>query len=224
MWGERLGGFVHLLKCGGMSIRRLVPAHDNLRWMVFRSDWARDHFDEHPEAASTVTFVEDLDDDARARLYPFTFVRNPWARVVSVWQMYEDERRRTRFSGHRTFEELVELVCDPAIGCTRQPGHATLRDWFQSPECIKSHVAPCVDEIRRWTDAGFQFGHLGRCETFAEDWAVVGGALGIVAVLPHENRTAHRHYSSYYRPETQAKIAELLAADIAAFDYRFERP
>ncbi len=171
-----------------------------------------------------VTFVEDLDDDARARLYPFTFVRNPWARVVSVWRMYEEEGRRTRFSRHRTFEELVDLVCDPALGCTRQPGHTRLRDWFQSAECIKSHVAPCAGEIRRWEAAGVQFAHIGRCETFARDWAVVRGALGIAAALPHENRTEHRHYSSYYRPETQAKIAALLAADIRAFDYRFEGP
>ena len=115
----------------------------------------------------------------------------------------------------------AESPVDPALAVTRQSGHATLRDWFQSPECIKSHVTPCIDEIRRWEARGLRFEHVGRCETFEQDWAEVRGVLGIDTALPHENRTEHEHYSSYYRAESRAKVAALLGADIEAFAYRF---
>lgn len=68
------------------------------------------------------------------------------------------------------------------------------------------------------------FDFVGRFETLDADFAAVCERLGLSARLPHNNVSAHRHYSVYYSDAARVAVEEMLGADLERFGYRFERP
>jgi len=218
---KKLGGYIHIGKCGGVSIRSLVPTHESLFCICPEKWWQHNSFDEQSCIAANLTFLEDLNQEQRTRFYIFTFVRNPWDRAVSCWAMFND-RHRLFFTKHRAFEEFVDIVCDPSIDINRQPHHHTRHEWITSHECMKWHVHPAASYISYFKNNGLPVDFIGRFENFQQDWKKVSNILGITAILPHENKSEHDHYSIYYNKKTRQKIAELLKDDIVMFNYQFQ--
>ncbi|PID74100.1 MAG: hypothetical protein CSB33_00280 [Desulfobacterales bacterium] len=63
---------------------------------------------------------------------------------------------------------------------------------------------------------------LGRFERLARDFEIIAGKLGIRAELPVLNSTRHAHYAQCYTSVTRQIAADVYAADIDAFGYRFQ--
>jgi len=65
---------------------------------------------------------------------------------------------------------------------------------------------------------------VGKYESFEEDMQYVLRSLGLTgdAVFTHENRSKHKHYSSYYNEDLKNIVAERYARDIEYFGYMFE--
>ena len=132
--------------------------------------------------------------------FKFGFVRNPWDRVVALYERNEAVQMRQEM----TFEEFVHWIQYSSSTCIHSSPHRYQLDWF-------------VDANGRML-ADF----IGRFERLQEDWVVVAKKLGVSEVLPHARANPRsRHYTEYYTPETQSIIEEKFKIDIETFNYRF---
>jgi hypothetical protein len=132
--------------------------------------------------------------------FKFGFVRNPWDRVVSLYERKEALELRTKMS----FEQFVDWIQYSSSTCVHSSPHRYQLDWFVDP------------------NGKILADFIGRFERLEEDWAFVAGKLGISAMLPHSRANLRaRHYTEYYTERTRRLIGEKFKIDIETFDYRF---
>jgi hypothetical protein len=133
--------------------------------------------------------------------FKFGFVRNPWDRVVSLYERTEPIQMKDKMS----FDEFVEWIQFSSATCIHSSPHRYQLDWF-----LDGSGDMLADFI-------------GRFERLDQDWAVVADKLGITdKTLPHarENPRA-RHYTEYYNARTRDLIAQKFRVDIEHFGYEF---
>ena len=132
--------------------------------------------------------------------FKFGFVRNPWDRVVSLYERTEALQLRNEMS----FEQFVDWIQYSSATCVHSSPHRYQLDWF-------------VD-----ANGNLLADFIGKFERLDEDWAFVAQKLGVEEKLPHrrENPRA-RHYTEYYTPRTRDIIAAKFKVDIERFDYEF---
>ena len=153
--------------------------------------------------------------------FKFTFVRNPWERIVSQWEYrhkqihkYESEKYNTgRDFPIRCKELLTELNFDfnnfiLYLAKNKTTGSSLVcdqRDWSLDDKKDKSLL-----------------NFIGKTENLQEDFNTVCDKIGIPEQqLPHRNKTKHKHYTEYYDDETREIVAEKYAKDIEYFGYEF---
>ena len=140
--------------------------------------------------------------------FTFTFVRNPWDRVVSAYffdlKMYNEGvnrgRRRKIISelGANKFKEFVSQY------------H---QRYLRGPQVLYSSQL-------KWIAPDYDF--IGRFENLQQDFDIVCDKIGIPQQqLSHENKSKHKHYTEYYDDETREIVAEKYAKDIEYFGYEF---
>jgi Sulfotransferase family len=151
--------------------------------------------------------------------FKFSFVRNPWDRLVSWWSMIDAHRTAATNGDHlnkfyrfileraTTFEEFLEN-CDEEIFDSDGP------KWIYR------------NQLDYLTDSsGVQIvDFIGRFETLQQDFDVIARkTLGKTTVLPRANMSRHNHYCDYFTPGLAEKVKLRYARDIEAFGYVFGR-
>jgi Sulfotransferase family len=217
--------FVHIQKTGGQTVSKVLK--ENI------SDISR--FRRKHEFAMHA--MEEL--EGWNEYFKFAFVRNPWDRLVSWYSMISDadaaeahlipvgqtEKRRLRrarrmkqrgdqlllwryvVDNSSTFEEFIK-------NCT---GEIEVK-----PRVFYSFAYNQLEYISDTND-NLLVDYVGRFESFQKDLFEVSNRLGIeLKSVPHDNRSPHRHYSSYYTPETEMIVRERFKRDIEYFGYEFE--
>lgn len=136
--------------------------------------------------------------------FKFTFVRNPWDRLVSHYFYHKRRVEERDFQVHNP--EVVKL-----FNYAKSFG-----DWIRS----ESYVMPQSDYILD-ENQGSMLDFIGKCENIKKDFSLVCQAIGIKANIPHANRTKHRHYREYYTNETREIVERKFERDITILDYTF---
>jgi len=145
------------------------------------------------------------------RYFKFAFVRNPWDRLVSTYfflkagglNAMDRDWAAANLGPYPDFDAFVR-------GWLTRENAAT---WV--------HFKP----QRSWIcdDEGVcRMDFVGRFETLDRDFQVVARRLGCARPLEKGNRSEHRPYHDYYTPETRDRVADVYAADIDLFGYRFD--
>ncbi len=159
-----------------------------------------------------------LAQDEFAGFYKFSFVRNPWARLVS-------EYRYRNYLNHRSFKDFV-------MNKLPSPG----------PDDNYRHVMPQTDMLYG-RDGRLLVDFVGKFENLQSDFDKVCAQLGIEkSTLPHvnssdkssrelkrkmrnflyrNNETPLRQYTDFYDDETREFVADLYRMDIENFGYNF---
>ncbi|MAG56340.1 MAG: hypothetical protein CMJ83_08630 [Planctomycetes bacterium] len=141
--------------------------------------------------------------------WKFSFVRNPWDRLVSC------HASKIEGSFHHGFERFRALA--PGM-----PFDAFARAIVDIPDSVTDpHLRSQYCFI---TDADGELlvDFVGRFERLAEDFRQVCDRIGAGDVaLPHEKKTRRRDYRGYYSPELIEIVGERYAADIDRFGYAF---
>ena len=132
--------------------------------------------------------------------FKFGFVRNPWDRVVSLYERTEPLQMKDKM----TFDEFVDWIQYSSSTCIHSSPHRYQLDWF-----VDGSGNVLADFI-------------GKFERLEEDWSVVAQKLGINRPLPHTHANPRaRHYTDYYTPRTREIIAQKFKVDIDHFGYEF---
>jgi hypothetical protein len=133
--------------------------------------------------------------------FKFSFVRNPWSRVVSLFHRNEGVQMRDKMT-FIEFVNWIELATDTSVKCNKFPKKNML-DFFK---------------INNKVNMDF----IGKFENLQEDFNTICDKIGIPRQkLPHRNKSKHQHYTEYYDDETKQIVAEKYAKDIEYFGYEF---
>lgn len=188
--------FVHVPKCGGISVSRslfgsLVGTHIAIK-----------------------TFQIIYDEDEFQHYFKFTFVRNPWDRLVSAYHFLknggmteEDREWSNRYLGpFENFETFVKQWVTPS----------NINSWQHFKPQHRYIVDPRGNQA---------VDYVGRFENLCSDFKQVATTLGIDAEIAHHNKTEHPKkfcgYRSYYTEETKEIVAKVYRRDIEIFNYEF---
>ncbi|MDB4542877.1 sulfotransferase family protein [bacterium] len=149
----------------------------------------------------------------------FSFVRNPWARLVSTYQDKAGPQSaawradRSHIQGFldagipidtdMTFAEFCEVICDLSDDVTEKH----LRS---QTKVLMHRGSPIVS-------------YIGRVENIKEDWLGLMAHAGLNIELLHLNKSREGHYSRYYSDKALVKmVADRYADDIRIFNYDFD--
>jgi len=136
--------------------------------------------------------------------FKFTFVRNPWARVVSCYfnKVYGKHFAPFRECKWASFEEWV--------------------DWLAKQDLDHANIH--IQRQSRFIPPGVELDFIGRLENYEEDIKTVMARFGVYnPAIPKLNATTHHHYSRYYNDRTRELVRKLYEEDIVRFGYEFER-
>ena len=216
--------FVHIPKVAGQSIESVFLERANLTWQQRENMLLRHNEDPKlgPPRLAHLTAQEYislgyLSSEAFNNMVTFTFVRNPWDRLVSEY-LY----RKYPYSFKDFLYKFFPKKCD---------------DNYAKGQDLYRHVMPQVDFILD-KQGNSMVDYIGKFENLTEDFANVTKLItGKSLFLPHKNKTSKnklqqflklyssnkQHYSSYYDDESQLMVANLYQQDIVLFNYTFER-
>ena len=197
--------FVHVQKTGGLTVTRLLRRNVSDLHVV----GAR-----HGFAVEGMKGSEDW-----AEFFKFAFVRNPWDRLISWYSMVES-MQETR---HKKQNNMWHYVHD-------------------NSSTFEEFIRNCTDEVNMKRGVNYSFAYnqidyltdrkgrllvdfIGRFENFEKDLREAFDRIDIkLETIPRGNRSAHKHYSTYYTPETELLVRDRFKRDIEYFGYEFERP
>ena len=132
--------------------------------------------------------------------FKFGFVRNPWDRIVSLYERKEVGQLRDKM----TFEQFVDWIQYSSATCIHSAPHRYQLDWFVD------HNGNVLADF------------IGKFERLEEDWDFIAKKLGINQALPHwRANPRERPYCEYYDARTREVIANKFRIDIERFGYEF---
>ncbi len=184
--------FVHIPKAAGTTIRKGVFKEDYLG-PVFRSipeDWSP--------------------------YFKFTFVRNPYDRMVSAWKMFTEGMEKSKWAYNNepplknmSFIDFLKIAVDDSIDY-----HS--RNSVES--VLRHHTLPQIHPYHCFMDLDF----IGRFENFEDDFALVAKEISLKNYeLGHLNKTKRIHYKEYYDNESFELVTDNYKEDLESFGYSF---
>jgi hypothetical protein len=203
--------FVHIPKAAGQSIEvfflDLVGRTGETREaLLLRRNW---ELDRGPHRLSHLTASEYvncgyLDLPEFNSLFKFSFVRNPWDRLVSAYEFW----RAVRKIKAPDFKSFLFKYLPKA------------NDGDSSRHVIPQYQFLCDENGKLLVD------FIGRFESLQTDFDAVCKNLNITehsTTLPHRNRAiGRRHYAEYYDGESLDFVKTLYKRDIELFNYTFD--
>ncbi|MFT7008483.1 MAG: hypothetical protein ACJAXJ_003023 [Colwellia sp.] len=223
--------FVHIPKAAGQSVEKVFVQRAGLSWENRAPLLLRPNTDPTmgPPRLAHLTAAEYIEkgyiNQAQFNEYfTFSFVRNPWSRLVSEYRYRQYPYTFKQF--------LLEKFPIPASD-----------DYTQTLDLYR-HVVPQSQFL--FAQTGRQLvDFIGKFEQLDKDFAFVCQTLGMpLQKVPHVNQTLSprllgsikrkiqgtyrpsdkkiQHYSELYDEESYDFVAKLYHQDIALFDYKFE--
>lgn len=133
--------------------------------------------------------------------FKFSFVRNPWDRIVSCYF------NKVLGQSYNAFQECFGKDFEYFIDFINR----------QNVDKADPHIRS-QSSLLPLNDLDF----IGRFENFEEDLKYVFGVINIDPLICHKNFSQHEHYSHYYTERTRDIIADKYKEDIENFGYKFE--
>ncbi len=195
--------FVHIQKTGGSSVCKILKAQLNdFEEIGLKHDLARWHYES----------ISEWDE-----CFKFGFVRNPWDRLVSWYSMIEQNKELLNQTRNKLWEYVIR---------ESNSFDAFVRNCTQEIDDFDGKKSFLYNQLDYLTDKHGEVlvNFIGKYESFEDDMQYVLRSLRFTgdAIFTHENRSKHKHYSSYYTEDLKNIVAERYARDIEYFGYTFE--
>ena len=149
--------------------------------------------------------------------YSFSFVRNPWDRLASLWRDFTTKRGHQYSGHHRCDTPLLSEFDNFEDMCLHLSDSLWSQNLFFRPQ---AYFLSYAGEI------GAHF--VGRFENLQEGYNTVCAEINIAPIkLPLINQTvgpqpeASSHYQGSYSDKSANAVAEFYKLDIETFGYEF---
>ena len=204
--------FIHIPKCGGSSVEEVIwpdikgRTEEDL-WMGFVSQFENKYQTGGLQHLLGWQIREEVGSDVFDSYYKFTFVRNPWDRIVSQFAFMQRRPDLMEYLGMNPdteFKSYLELIR------------------------LKEHVQ-WTPQVRFFLDqdGSILVDRIGRLESFDQDCSQVFAALGLKSSLlvGHSNRSTRQSFQYYYSDsEAIEMVADIFSEDIEFLGYKFVDP
>jgi hypothetical protein len=177
---------------------------------------AHEKFNRSRYRINKATFLAGLGDQYH-QYFKFTFVRNPWDRLLSCYMskvvrsgagMPMGKYGNVILRRNMSFQEFAEAVC-------------LIPDEEANIHFCSQHVFVCS----RGSGKNVLADYVGRFENLEEDFEIVTKRIGINAQLPHAANTASirgsRSYRDFYGEKLARMVGERYREDVEIFGYSF---
>jgi hypothetical protein len=177
-----------------------------------------------PEEDTLERWLEDMNDVLiKNDYFKFTFVRNPFDKLVSAY--FFIKKRQVRYSQNtidlNSFENFIKTEL------MDENGEATDDHWAHQWSAVTTE------------DGDFFMDYVGRFENIVEDWRYVANKLNLPEYLPHlkplsgfEDHTdiakshpnlyaSGKDYRKYYTDELVEIVSNIYKKDLEVFGYEF---
>ena len=153
-----------------------------------------------------------ISDEWYYNLFKFTFVRNPWDRLVSYWRLYfstKSESIAQQAKGCDNFSQFVHKCVDKRLVTEFNPTEKSYK---------------LINPQWRWILPDYDF--IGCYERLEHDWKELNQKIEATFVLDkhiqlHSDRgSTRRHYLDYYDDTTAKLVEALYRTDIDIFGYK----
>ncbi len=186
--------FIHIPKCAGQSVRNTL--FDNLQ----------------PGHINAYSYQYIFPRSIYNRYFKFTFVRNPWDRLVSAYFFMKSGGAHKK--DQNWTDQNLAMYPDFSTFVLEGLQLSRIQAW--------PHFRPQVDFLRG-QNGKIELDFIGRFENLQEDFNHVRDHLGQRGELLfiNQTKTIREHYQTYYSDELREIAADVYKEDIEAFDYRF---
>lgn len=210
--------FIHVSKVGGQSITNALMPFAATRWqsaihpvIPFRLQLKvftklKQHFGIRfmPQPYDDHVFAKDVVRSMGLsnfeNYFSFGFVRNPWARIVSIYTYARANRR------HYLHREIVKL------GSFEE---------FVRWNCLNGRHIHSQAEYLCDESCELIVDYVGKLESLERDFEVISQRIGQKIKLPVYNVSRRDDYRDYYDSETKALVERSYADDSRLFNYQF---
>ena len=158
-------------------------------------------------------------------LWKFTFIRNPYDRMVSYYTFYRMPRRMPYL--HKTRKTALEMSFSDWVRYLKKKEFVRLGD--HPPRKIPMWRRPQVDFI--YNNGIKLVDHIGRYETLQEDYHYIANKLELnkdISIWKHHRELKHYNRSNrledfrlYYDDESRSIVKWWFMRDIKEFNYTF---
>ena len=199
--------FIHIYKVAGTSVRTALDPYAKkpcflgkvLRKLNITIPFAMEKLAVFPHHAKAIEAKRILKDEVYNTFFKFAFVRNPWDWQVSLYHFMLKDPQNSQHNLICSFKDFDEYL-DWRVNEDKQ---------FQKDFVTDNSGKIIVDFV-------------GKLEHLVEDFGPLCKLLGIDAHLPHDNKSYHRDYKSYYNPNTIKIVEDHFREDIELFGYTFD--
>jgi len=199
--------FVHIPKTGGNSIENIIWPGDRREsdlWMGQITTYYNKYQTGGLQHLFATNIQQEIGDKIFNDFFKFSFVRNPWDKVISQF-CYMNRRK-----------DLREF-----IGMSRD-------------DCLKKYLALIQTKKHVQWEKQYKFildknenslvDFIGRFENFENDvryvLKIINNQISLDKI-PHTNKSVRTHYAEYYDNESREMVGYLYQKDIELFNYAF---
>jgi hypothetical protein len=196
--------FVHIPKCGGTSIEKIIwpePRLESDLWMGFKSKYHNKYQTGGLQHLFANQIRQEVGEQVFKTYFKFSIVRNPWEKTISQYFYMKnrpDLREWIGMEENSSFETYLDLI--------RKKAHV---QWEPQYKFIYDQNGDLLIDF------------IGRLENFDKDASSIINRIGIKAEIPHSNATKHKHYTEYYNQETIEIVNDMYSNDISLLNYKF---
>ena len=197
--------FVHIHKCAGTSLRKTLSREPGFLCCATRPGRFEDRLSR--------SYIED---SVWRESFKFTFVRNPFARVVSAFKMFHRSPRwREVFPDFTCFVDFLRWS-DVSAHCV--DAEIPMGRFVRSLDNVLHHCS-AYHNPKYMID---QMDYIGRVETMQQDLGAISAKADVTfPQIPHLNATRRDEYQRYYDRHTERIITEKYQHDLDRFEYTF---
>jgi len=183
--------------------------------------------------------------DKHSYKFRFTFIRNPYDRIVSAYYMLTKSKLAKDHYLAIKKEDILDISFNKFIKKVihlrdthqhlgiRKEKNIHLRPWKNKKEIEKNrlghdaywilaHTEGMLDSIQYFTPLS-TIDFIGRYESLSEDFNRLGDFIGLKKELGHLNAsTSRKRYADYYDNESLELVTKIYKTDLELFNYTFD--